>query len=98
MMSNFQDGQHILLELLRRLKPSDMSILEATLATPDSQIATVRNSANDILWSKLAELGLARVLALEVKFPPELTNFQPKSFALTEQGRAVMPELLKLLR
>jgi hypothetical protein len=96
-MSISPDGQRTLLELLQRLKPSDMSVLDAVLATPDSQIATVRNSANDILWSTMTELGLAREMPLEIEVPPALANFQPKSFALTEEGRAAMPELLKRL-
>ena len=96
-MGTSQDEQRVLIELLRKLKPSDMSVLEANLLTPDSQIATVRNSANDILWSKMAELGLAREVALEVEFPPELATFQPKSFALTEQGRSAIPKLLELI-
>jgi hypothetical protein len=96
-MSISPDELRTLLGFLQRLKPSDMSILEAALATPDSQIATVRNSANDHLWSTMVELGLAREMPLDIKVPPELTNFQPKSFALTEEGRAAIPELLRLL-
>ena len=85
------------MDLLRELKSSDMSILVAALQTPDSQIATVRNSANDKLWSRLVEMGFAIEVVLEVTFPPELTHFQPKSFALTEQGRVALPELLRFI-
>jgi len=94
-MKNWQDDKQILVELLRRLNASDMSVLEATLHTPDSQIATVTNSANDVLWSKMSELGLAREMTLELDMPPQLRTFQPKSFALTEAGRTALPELLK---
>jgi hypothetical protein len=89
--------EQIVLDLLRKLKPSDMSVLQASLQTPDSQIATVKGSANDALWSKLVEFDLAREMTLEVDVPPALPNFHPKSFALTGPGRVVIPALLKLL-
>jgi hypothetical protein len=89
--------EQILLDLLRKLKPSDMSVLQASLQTPDSQIATVKGSANDALWSKLVEFGLANEMTLDVETPPSLPNFHPKSFALTDRGRVVIPALLKLL-
>ncbi|HYU79796.1 MAG TPA: hypothetical protein VEK56_12475 [Vicinamibacterales bacterium] len=83
-----------LLELLRRLTPSDMSVLRATLDTPHSQIATVKNSPNDVLWSKMVECGLATEMTLDLDAPPPLQNFSPKSFALTAQGRTMLPKLL----
>ena len=89
--------EQILLDLLRKLKPSDMSVLHASLQTPDSQIATVKNSANDAFWSKLVEFGLAKEMTLEIDVPPALPNFHPKSFALTDRGRVVIPALLKLI-
>jgi hypothetical protein len=96
-MQNLSDGDiHILVDLLRRLKPSDLSVLEAALVTPDSQIATVRNSANDVFWSRLVEAGLGVEMTLDIEIPPQLSRFQPKSFALTEQGRIVVPQLLRL--
>jgi len=80
--------------MVERLSPGDRSVLVATLETPDSQIATVRDSPNDVLWSKMVELGFAREMTLEVDFPQALKDIQPKSFLLTEQGRAAMSQLL----
>jgi len=83
-----------LVGMVERLSPGDRSVLRATLETPDSQIATVRNSPNDLLWSKLVQLGFAREMTLEVDFPRVLKDIQPKSFLLTEQGRIAISQLL----
>ena len=80
--------------MVERLSPGDRSVLRATLETPDSQIATVRNSPNDVLWTKMVELGFARDMTLEIDFPQALKQIQPKSFLLTEQGRIAMSQLL----
>lgn len=80
--------------MVERLSPGDRSVLRATLETPDSQIATVRDSPNDVLWSKMVELGFAREMTLEVDFPRALKDIQPRSFLLTEQGRIAMSQLL----
>lgn len=95
-MANMNAGEQEVIDMLRSLKASDMSILEATLDTPDSQIATVRNSANDMLWSALERLGMAKEMVLDIEIPPALQNFYPKSFAFTERGRTEMPRLLRL--
>jgi hypothetical protein len=39
-----------LVQLLQHLSPADQSVLVATLETPDSQIATVKDTPNDVLW------------------------------------------------
>ena len=83
-----------IVELIRRLTAGDLSVLKATLDTPDSQIATVAGSANDRLWSALADEGLARELALQIDVPLP-PHFRPKSFTLTEDGRAALPQLLR---
>jgi len=80
--------------LLRRLSPADRSVLAATVETPDSQIATVRDTANDVLWSRLGELGLARELVLDIDLPPASKHIQPRSYALTAAGRAAIAEVL----
>lgn len=83
-----------LLQLMQRLSPGERSVLAATLETPDSQIATVRNTPNDRLWSKMVELGLAQEMTLEIDLPPALQHVQPRSFALTELGRVKVRQLL----
>jgi hypothetical protein len=84
--------------MVERLSRADRSVLQATLETPDSQIATVRDSPNDVLWSKLVELGFAREMTLEIDFPQVLKDIQPKSFLLTEQGRIAVAQLLSSAR
>jgi hypothetical protein len=84
-----------LVDVIRGLRASDMSLLIAALDTPDSQIATVANSQNDIFWSALAEYGLARELAWD----PDVVQSVPrraKTFALTEEGRSALPRLVAL--
>jgi hypothetical protein len=80
--------------LLRGLSAGDRSVLAATLETSDSQIATVRGSPNDLLWSQLVKLGLAQEKVLEIDLPPALKHIQPRSFALSDAGRAALPALL----
>jgi hypothetical protein len=87
-----------LLGLLRSLSAGDRSILQKSLEVPDSQIATVRKSPNDAFWSRLAELGLAREMPLDIDLPQGVTNFLPRSFALTEVGRQTLPALLAKFR
>lgn len=89
-----QNDYRVLLDLLRRLTPSDRSILELSLNTPDSQIATVEGSPNDAFLTKLAEFGLAEEKALDLEVPAQLARFVPKSFALTDEGRTVIIALL----
>ena len=96
MNPNAGDTQE-LVQLMERLSPGERSVLVATLETPNSQIATVRNTANDRLWSKMVELGLAREMTLEIDLPPLLKHVEPRSFALTELGRAKLRELLPAL-
>ena len=81
-------------ELVNALSAGDRSVLQASVDTPDSQIATVRGSANDRLWSKLAELTLAQEMPLELDIPPQLVNFHPRCFALTAEGRALLSQWL----
>ena len=83
-----------LASMVERLSAADRSVLAATLETPQSQIATVRNSPNDIVWSKMVELGFAREMTLEIDLPAALQHIQPRSFSLTELGRTTMSQLL----
>ena len=83
--------------LLRRLSPADRSVLAAALETPESRIATVRDTPNDVLWSRLVELGFARELVLDIDLPPGLKHIQPRSYALTAPGRAAIAEVLAAL-
>jgi hypothetical protein len=87
-----------LVQLLQHLSPAEQSVLVATLETPDSQIATIKDTPNDALWSKLVELGLAQEMTLELDLPAALRHIQPRAFALTPLGRTKLPELLPVGR
>jgi hypothetical protein len=86
-----------LLALLQRVSAADRSVLFAMLETPDSQIATVKGTPNDLLWSQMVELGFALQMELDLELPAALQHVEPRSFALTASGRARMPELLQKL-
>ena len=83
----------LLVELLRSLSSADLSVVRATLETADSQIATVAGTPHEALWSALVERGFARELPLDFDVPLP-AHFRPKSFALTTEGREVLPQLL----
>jgi hypothetical protein len=51
-------------QLMQRLSPGERSVLAANLETPDSQIATVRNTPDDRLWSKMVEPGRSKLRQL----------------------------------
>jgi anti-sigma-K factor RskA len=93
-MNPSADDTKELVQLMQRLSPGERSVLVATLETPNSQIATVRDTPNDRLWSRMVELGLAQEMTLEVNLLTALKHMQPRSFALTELGRAKIPGLL----
>jgi hypothetical protein len=86
-----------LLTLLQRVSAADRSVLLAMLETPDSQIATIKGTPNDVLWSQMVELGFALQMKLDLELPAALKHVEPRSFALTASGRARMPELLQKL-
>lgn len=94
MKEDWRDETHALLDLLRHLSASDLSVLQAAVGVPGSQIATVKGSANDVFWSRLVDLGLARELTLDIELPPQLSHLRPKSFALTDEGGTAVRELL----
>src|SRR5580658_5263187 len=86
-----------LLTLLQRVSAADRSVLFAMLETPDSQIATVKRTPNDLLWSQMVELGFALQMELDLELPSALQYVEPRLLELTESGRARMRELLQKL-
>jgi hypothetical protein len=84
-----------LLALLQRVSRADRSVLSAMLQTPDSQIATIRGTPNDLLWSQLTDMGFAREMKLDLELPAALKHVEPRSFALTAAGRVRMAQLLQ---
>jgi hypothetical protein len=94
-----RDDQRLLPALIWSLKPSDLSVLQAHLQEAGaSQIGTAKNSGNDIFYSKLQALGLAREVPLSLDLPPEaleaLKNI--KTFTLTEAGKAELLSTMEI--
>lgn len=91
------DDQRAVLGLIWSLKPSDLSVLQVYLQeSGDARIGTAKDSGNDIFYSHLERLGLAREIPLGLDSPPQApqTLEQLKTFSLTESGKA---ELLTLI-
>ena len=44
-------------ERMRGISAADLSVLDASAHTPDSNMTTSPGSANSVLWSEMAELG-----------------------------------------
>jgi hypothetical protein len=84
-----------LIKLLQLVTAGDRSVLIAMLETPDSQIATIKGTPNDLLWSHLTELGFALEMKLDVELPAALKHLEPRSFALTAAGRSQLTQLLQ---
>jgi uncharacterized protein len=91
------DDKRVLLAFIWSLKPSDLSILQMYLQEAgEGRILTTKNSGNDIFYSQLERLGLAREVSLLADFKPQNAQAfeNTKTFTLTEQGKA---ELLSLI-
>ena len=88
------DERRAIADLLRRLSAAAASVLRATLETPDSRIATVAGTANDTLWATCVAHGLARELSLDLDERLRPPGFHPKTYALTDLGRTILPKLL----
>ncbi len=94
-----EEDRRNLLALIWCLKPSDLSILHVYLEEAvEAQIATVKDSANDIFYSTLQRLGLASEAALELDSPAQTRRAleRAKSFGLSEQGRAELAPLMRI--
>jgi hypothetical protein len=46
-----------LLERMRAMSAADISVLEASANTPESNVTTAAGSANEALWSEFVKLG-----------------------------------------
>ena len=82
-----------LLARMRSMTASDISVLQASLQSSDSSMATSPGSANDLLWSAMEKLGWMR--RHEEIFPLSGgTAFNLLTYAITPQGRQPISELL----
>lgn len=90
------NDRKILVALIWALKPSDFSIVQACLQSPpDSVIGTIKDSSNDIFFSTLEKIGLAKEMPLNLDTSIEHLS-KLKSFMLTETGRATLPKAIEV--
>lgn len=52
-----QEQMDALLERMRGMSAADLSVLDASAHTPDSNMTTSPGSANEALWFQMVELG-----------------------------------------
>lgn len=94
-----EHDRRVLIALIWSLKPSDLSILHATLQEKaKSRIATTKFSGNGMFYAHLERLGLAESEELGHSFPENYrrTVNVYLTVTLTEQGRAEIPPLMQL--
>jgi len=72
-----------LIREMLRMSAGDISMLDALVQDPEAQTATMPGTANDRLWSKMAEWGWM------VETPSPLPN--TKTFGLTPVGKLGLP-------
>jgi hypothetical protein len=87
-----------LLARMRTMTDGDLSVLHASLQSPDSSMATSPGSPNDVLWSAMEKLGW--MLRHEQSIPlPGMASFNLLTYVITPEGRHPITELLsKLLK
>jgi hypothetical protein len=85
-----------LLRRMREMSAADISVLEASVNTPDSNVTTAPGSPNEKLWSEMEALGwmVKRNEELELgggmRFPMAIYSF-------TTEGRLAVSSLLAIL-
>jgi hypothetical protein len=81
---------HDILRHWHELCPDDVDALDALLAAPDSHLATIAGSPNNLFWASLAELGWARPVLLPDAF--RKSGMPAEMFVLTGEGARLLPD------
>ena len=84
----------VLIALLSKMTPGQISTLAASLKEPDSRIGTSTSSAHYAFLKQLCEWGLAKEVPLEVDLPPELQT-RVTSVAINADAKAAIGHLLE---
>lgn len=85
--------RRLMRDILRRwheLCPGDVDALDFVLAAPDSHVATIAGSPNNLFWASLAELGWARPVLLPEAF--RASGLPAGIFVLTGEGARLLPD------
>jgi hypothetical protein len=89
------DSNESLMAQMLTLSAGDLSVLEASLAKPDSTMMTVIGSANDRLWSKMERRGwLKKEVSLSNHQP---LPFQTSAYRFADGGREAVAALFVTL-
>ena len=82
-----------LLERMRAMSAADISVLEASANTPDSNMTTAPGSANEALWSEFVKLGwmIKNEDALD---PPGGKRFVMTIYSISSEGLQPVHDLL----
>jgi hypothetical protein len=85
-----------LLRRMRQMSAGDLSMLEAAVNTPDSNMATGPGSPNEALWSEMAALGWIVTRDEELDIPGGI-RFPMRIYSITPEGRQPIAGLLSIL-
>jgi hypothetical protein len=85
-----------LLQRMREMSAADLSVLQASADTPDSQMTTAPGSPNEALWSQMEKLEWMIRTAEDISLPGG-GQFAMHTYSLTPAGREAVLKLLSLL-
>jgi hypothetical protein len=85
-----------LLQRMRGMSAADLSVLQASADTPDSQMTTAPGSPNEALWSEMEQLGWMTRAAEEISLPGG-GKFAMHTYSMTPAGREGVLKLLSQL-
>jgi hypothetical protein len=85
-----------LLQRMRGMSAADLSVLQASAGTPDSQMTTAPGSPNEALWSEMEQLGWMTRAAEDISLPGG-GKFSMHTYSMTPAGREGVLKLLSLL-
>ena len=93
-MTLSSEDKAALIALSRALTRGELSTIVASLRQSGSQIGTSRDSNNFAFLQRLADLGLATELPLEIDLPPELQAVLT-SFLIHDEAKSEIESLLR---
>lgn len=85
-----------LLERMRGMSAADISVLEASTQTPDSNMTTGPGSPNESLWSEMVDLGWMIREDEDLELPGGV-RFPMKAYSIRPEGLQPILNLLATL-
>jgi hypothetical protein len=87
----------LILQQMREMTEADLSVLQASVDTPDSSMTTAPGSPNEALWSAMEKLGWM-VRTTDELDPPGVGRFLLQVYSLTPAGQVGVSHLLSIVR